>query len=212
MAVLSKITTADLYKWENVLSRHLHSGESDWSDVIANGLDVIHMEMRNRKLKTRLLGTKLQIVDSDDTLTGIENSSLSSEDYAERTRLVLTVDTLDGSDECKYKLQGTNDGGTNYVDVVSEQTADSTGEKTHTFLDVYKKYRFSVTNADAVVSNVYLMERSFELPHIYLSLALAFRSIKNDPDSLRLISFTSFPRMRLCHYSQRCAAPNNLQG
>ncbi len=106
MPVISKITTTDLYRWEAVLQRHIQIDESDWSDIITEALGVIQIEMSNRKIKTRLLGTKLQIV--ADTLTGIENSNISDEDFAERARLVLTVDTLDGEEPsvAQYILQG----------------------------------------------------------------------------------------------------------
>lgn len=171
--IITKVTYADLLKYEPPIVRRGDPSNTyidEYEDFITKAKDVLTSDVKSMGYKLRYLCTPL-------TLTP---NTKSEADYIERTRLVVVVTANTG--EAVITLQGTNDeSDETYSDVGTITIEDQVGEQTLVFESINKYYKISSTGT--VTYTAYLVERSFELPLIYLALRMLFSSkskIAND--------------------------------
>ena len=176
------------------LASYYHSGETSWQDQIDRAKLQIVTDLRNQKkaIKKYLSPLSLQ-TDSGTALTSGHYSTASTEDGIER--LCWVTERVAGSSTTAVYLLGSNDGTNYYFVNESESIAQGTlvasianitfkASLTTTitkvvklFTQPYKYYKIYVptSNSDRIVS--YLVEHSFHLAHLYLSMSLIMRSL-----------------------------------
>lgn len=163
----SSITTTDITNLEPSLADYYRSGQIDYATQILNARHIMEVDIKNRGKELRKLCPKLSLTDA----------TKSDEDDIERTRLVITVSAITGT--ATWVLQGTNDESSEtWTSITPSATLskNATGELTVTFYDTYKYYK--LTKTGTVTYTAFLVERSFELPHTYLTIALIYKSNK----------------------------------
>lgn len=184
--IITKVTYADLLKYEPPIVRRGDPSNTyvdEYEDFITKAKDVLTSDIKSMGYKLRLLCTPLTL-----------STSKSIKDEIERTRLIVDVSANSG--EVTLTLSGTNDESNETWDEVGSivcgtdaeddvEATGSLGEQTTTFEKIYKYYKLesTPTTTGTITYTAYLVERSFELPLIYLSLYLIFASkskIAND--------------------------------
>ncbi len=190
--ITTRVTYLDLLKYEPPIVRRGDPSTTyaaEYDQFITQAKDILISDIKSMGYKLRLLCTPL-------TLTPDVKSGW---DKIERTRLIADVTANLG--EVTVTLQGTNDEsdetwtdcgsftvGTDLIDGGEDEdipATGSTGEQTFPFDNVFKYYKISstATTTGTITYTAYLVERSFELPLIYLALYLIFVSkskIAND--------------------------------
>lgn len=163
----SFITHSDILKVEPALTDYLRSDQSDFSGLVSQAKTFLEQEVKNRGLELKKLCTKLTLTDS----------TKSDKDHVERTRIVIDATSVSGSPT--WVLQGTNDESNETWTTVldgSDLTLSADGQVTKTFSDTYDYYK--LTKTGTATYTAYLVETSWELPHIYLSLHLIYKQLE----------------------------------
>ena len=171
------IDNTDLTNEAPELQDYYRSGQSNWNTIIEQARDRLEREIINRGKKIRLLTPKLSLTDG----------TKSAEDKIyQRTRLVIDISAITGTATAVF--QGTNDESsetwtsiTTYNNNASSSISETaTGTSTYTFRDVYKYYKLTWTGT--ITPTQYLVERSFELPHLFLACSMAYKTLQRDVD------------------------------
>lgn len=183
--ITTRVTYLDLLKYEPPIVRRGDPSTTyaaEYDQFITQAKDILISDIKSMGYKLRLLCTPL-------TLTPDVKSGW---DKIERTRLIADVTANLG--EVTVTLQGTNDEsdetwtdcgsftvGTDLIDGGEDDDIPATGEigeQTFVIDKVFKYYKISssATTTGTITYTAYLVERSFELPLIYLSLYLLFSS------------------------------------
>jgi len=183
--ITTRVTYKDLLKYEPPIVRRGDPSTTysvEYDQFITQAKDILTSDIKSMGYKLRLLCTPL-------TLTPDVKSGW---DEIERTRLIADVTANLG--EVTVTLQGTNDEsdetwtdcgsftvGTDLIDGGEDDDIPATGEigeQTFVIDKVFKYYKISSTakTTGTITYTAYLVERSFELPLIYLSLYLLFSS------------------------------------
>ena len=169
------IDNTDLIQEAPELQDYYRTGQSNWDTTIELARDRLEREIINRGKKLRLLTSKLSL--TDDTKS-------SEDEIYQRTRLVIVTTAVTPTPTATFK--GTNDESSEtwtdiplYVNnALSSISIGTTGTTTYTFRDVYKYYKLTWTGT--ITSTQYLVERSFELPHLFLSAHMAYKDLQRD--------------------------------
>jgi len=162
----SYITHSDIIKREPSLEDYLRTDQLDFESLISEAKQQLTIDVKNRNIELKKLCTTLSLT----------NATKSDIDYGERTRLVIKPTAV--TNQITGVLQGTNDTTSeSYTTILNDIQFAEIGEYTYTFEDVYDYYKLTLTGT--VTFTAYLIERSFELPHLYLSLSLVFRQLES---------------------------------
>lgn len=164
------VVTSDLTKYEPMLADYYRTNQTDWSDILTKAHDFLENDIKARGLLLRRLCKPLRLTDA----------TKSNEDEIERTRLTITLSGTVGT--TTFAFQGTNDDSNETWTTISTVDALSyttTGEKTTTFSDTYKYYKITKSGGTATVSNIYLVERSFELSKTFLAISMALKTLQS---------------------------------
>jgi hypothetical protein len=189
----TRVTYLDLLKYEPPIVRRGDPSSTyavEYAQFITQAKEILVSDVKSMGYKLRLLCTPLNL--TLDTKSAIDN--------IERTRLIVDVTANSGS--VTVTLRGTNDESNETWNTVDSFTVGTdlipgegedpdtpatgaTGEQTFVFDSVYKYYEITQTplTTGTITFTSYLVERSFDLPLIYLSLYLLFKSkskIAND--------------------------------
>lgn len=163
----TSITTTDITNLEPALADFYRTSQTDYATQILNAKQQMEVDLKNRGRELRKLCPTFSLTDA----------TKSDEDEIERTRLVLVITAV--TNTATFVLQGTNDDSSEtYTTISTNDTLSytTTGTKTTTFSDTFKYYK--LTKTGTVTYTAYLVERSFELPHIYLTIALIYKSLQ----------------------------------
>lgn len=164
------VVTSDLTKFEPSLADYYRTNQTDWSEILIKAQEVLEADIKARGLLLRRLCKPLSLTDA----------TKSSEDEIERTRLTFTLSGTVGT--TTFTFQGTNDDSSETWHTITTADALSqatTGEKTTTFSDTYKYYKITKSGGTAIVTNIHLVERSFELPKTFLAIGMAFKTLQS---------------------------------
>jgi len=182
------------------LANYYHSGETSWQDQIDLAKLQIVTDLRNQKKAVKKYLSPLSLQTDDGTvLTSGHYSDVSTEDGIER--FIWVTERIAGSSTTTVYLLGSNDGTTFYFVNESGTIAQGTAianianitfkaslttaitKVVKTFTQPYKFYKIYVptSNSDRIVS--YLVEHSFHLAHLYLSLSMIMRSLILNDDT-----------------------------
>lgn len=174
----SYINTSDLTSREPELGSLYFTGESDYSSIIADAKEQLELEARNMGLELKKLCTPLSL-----------STSESNADTVERARWVVDMTNL-GGETYTFTLSGRNASTDNWTEIKS-LSVTATGETTTTISKTFYYYKIAYStvseseNPDALDFESFLVERTFEYPHIWLSLSLAYKRLarpNNDYD------------------------------
>jgi len=162
------VTERDLYNVEPIIEKLLESrqGEVDIKDLMESSLNRLKFLVKhNRGYKLRLLCTRLNLLLNTE----------SSIDYIERNRLVLNISSVTTS--TVFVLEGSKDK-SSWTRVVDGLTVTETGSYNVLLKgELLKYYRISKDVGDALFSEAYLVETTFDLPYEYLSLHICFEKL-----------------------------------
>ena len=172
----SHINTTDLTNEEPVLADYYRSGQTTWGTVISQAQRKLEVLIKNRGLNLKWLCQRLSLTDA----------TKSDEDEIERTRLVIIATAVTPTPTAV--LQGTNDiTSESWTTVTTYQNGTETAisftaaaTKVYEFNVTFKYYKLTWTGT--ITATQYLVERSFELPHLYLSIAMAFKQLQSEGD------------------------------
>jgi len=137
------------------------------AQFITDARDQLESRLKSRGVKIRNLCKRLALTDA----------TKSDEDLIERQRIYATVTGVSGT--LTVALQGTNDDSDETYSTVSLDTALSFTTNTtlsSVFHNTFRYYKATKTGTGTIT--YYLVETSFELCHIYLSLMLAYKSLQ----------------------------------
>lgn len=157
---------SDIIAREPSLEDYLRTDQIDFDTLISEAKQQLTIDVKNRNIELKKLCVTLSLT----------NATKSDCDYGERTRLVINASAV--TDQITGVLEGTNDTSSeSYTTVLNNIQFAEIGEHTYTFEDVYDYYKLTLTGT--VTFTAYLVERSFELPHLYLSLSLIYRQLES---------------------------------
>lgn len=172
----SFLTHADVVKGEPALDDYLREDQTSFDEIIEEARtdmmkDLIDMNFQIRKLCKRL---SLQ---TSVTKTAAFDSDLSDEDFAQRLRLV--IDVTDKTGTAVFDIQGTDDDGTTYYDILTSITISETGKQSFLLTQLYKKYRLKLISIGTTITySSYLVETSLEKLHLYKTRAKIYESLR----------------------------------
>lgn len=167
---------------ETALGDYLRSSQSDFSKIMEESFTDLQSDLINMNFKVRELCKRLS-VQTSVTKTSTFTGTITSQDYAQRRRLVITVTDCDG--EFGFTLQGSDDDGTTYYDVsiVADDSGSSisftsSGESSFLINDLYKKYRLNIISAGTTITySAYMIEEIYTSLHRDRTRANIYRSL-----------------------------------
>lgn len=183
----SSLDTARVNNYEAVLSDYYPgSSQSDWDTEISEALKELTQDVQDMGYNLRKLCKRLSLTSSTantytaNTSTGTETGTKSAEDKINRRRLTVNASAVSGSGTVTFTLKGTDDDSSETYTTITTLAVTATGDTTTTFADVYKYYRLDITGFTGITSitwTAYLIETTFEIPHLYKTLELIYREL-----------------------------------
>lgn len=159
----------DLIAEEPQLAAYIFTEDGVLSDLIRKSKENLSAMIENKlpsKGDLKKLCTRL-------TLT---NATESGEDKIARRRLVIKISDNNAN---TFKLEGSNTKGGIYTTIL-DSAEISTASTTNDFIfdEVYSYYKLTQITGTSTFT-AYLVETTFELPHKYLALTMAYRRLQN---------------------------------
>lgn len=183
--IKSFLTQEMVIQGEPALDDYLRSDQIDFNDIRLEAYREMVQDFINMNLILRRLSVPLSLQTST-TQTAAYTGSLSDEDYAQRGRLLLNITAITGNGQ--FRLEGTNDEGTNYYTVelttISGTTSENvsvseTGSYVYFMNGYYKKYRVKVISIGTTVTyTADLYENLFTDLHLLKTRAKIYKSLK----------------------------------
>lgn len=158
----SWVTHEDIIKELPKLDYYIGENQIDFNEMIGKAKERLNDWAINQGLNPRLLCTRLSLTDG----------TISGKDTARRTRLVIDITSI--TDEVYFTFTGQDSTTGSSVTIDTILVAEK-GRHTIAFSDMYKYYTLTVTGTCTYTA--YLVERSFELPHLYLSIHMIFKNL-----------------------------------
>lgn len=170
----SHISSTDLTNNEPKLSDFLTSAQL--TQVVKDAKDLLLHRLENR-LPNK--GYDLRRLCKRLNLTV---ATTSSEDTIGRRRLVLQLSSAAAN---TFKLEGSNDEST-FTEIFSSTVLSLSTTTSFTKVigvddsnvGVFKYYKLTQVTGSTSLSLAYLVETTFELPHLYLALSMAFKKLQ----------------------------------
>jgi hypothetical protein len=175
--IITTINTEVLFNREPTLDNYLPDGQLDFEAQIMEAKREILQNLKDHHKFVRKYCYPVELQASVAKTTSFTGEWV--EDEIERMIFSCKVTEAGGTEI--LRLQGSNDDGTTVVDI-GFLTFEEAGTKYHLFDDTYKKYRVVYAGTSITYSSS-LIESSFYLAHLYLSLALCYQlnvSVDND--------------------------------
>lgn len=155
----------DLIKQEPRLHDYLSDDQINYDLLIDQAKLILEQDVKNKGYKLRWLCTTLPLTDGTKSVL----------DKFERTRLVVNVSAL--TDEATFILSGTNDDSDEtYTEILNGIGIAEKGIHEYSFSQTFNYYKLDATGT--VTFTAFLVEKSFELVHLYLSLALVYKQLQ----------------------------------
>ncbi len=187
--VESFLTTKMIERGEPAISDYLQTGQSDFSNIWKEAFTDLLTDLIDSNLNVRQLCKQFSL-QSSVTKTAAFTGAISSEDFAQRMRLVIPVSVVTG--DAIFTLQGTDDGST-YSDItlVADSGTSSTtvtistaavGDSSNSYLitKLYKKYRLKLISITTTVTYTsYMIEEIYTSLHRDKARANVYESLKS---------------------------------
>jgi len=183
----SFVTQNMIVRGETAIAEYLRTGQSDYTKIINESWTDIMRDIINKNLDIKLLCNRL-VLQLAVTKTATFDGAISTEDFANRMRLVLVVTALTGT--VGFKLQGTDDDGVTYTDCTLITDADISGvsvsltspagiaTSSYIIKNQFTKYRLIISSAPTTVTySAYLIEDIYTELHLRRTRALIYRTL-----------------------------------
>lgn len=174
------LTHSDIIDYEPRLDDYLGSDQDDYTDIIASAKEILTQDLKSNKLELKRLCVPLVLQESGAQSTS-KSGAKSDQDYAERRIWVITATAIDGTSI--FTLKGTNDESNETYTTVTTKVITEIGTYTVMFDDVYKYYAVDWSGTSCTYSSE-LVEESFFLAHLYLSLNRIYETLRANIDDL----------------------------
>ncbi len=185
--VESFLTTNMITRGEPAIEDYLQTGQSDFSNVWKEAFTDLLTDLIDSNLTVRQLCKQFSL-QSSVTKTAAFTGAASSEDFAQRMRLVIPASVVTG--DAIFTLQGTDDGST-YSDItlVADDGTSSTtvtidtaaiGDSSNSYLitKLYKKYRLKLISIVTTITySAYMVEEIYTSLHRDKARANIYRSL-----------------------------------
>ena len=187
--VESFLTQNMLVDGETAIADYLQAGQSNYDKLRFESFRDLLRDLMNADYTVRRLCKRFSL-QAEVTQTAAFNSTLTVEDFAQRTRLVISVSVV--TDSAEFTLQGTDDDGSNFVDISLVDDSGALGTtktislaaigdiaNSYGITKLYKKYRLklnsvtstTVTYLGYLISDVYTeLHRMKTRSNIYRTL------------------------------------------
>lgn len=159
------VTHSELLKYEPRIDDYLASDQNDYTDIIASAKEILTQDLKSNKLELKKLCVPLVLHTGAETTS---DTGVTKEDLIERRFLVLTISALSGT--ATFTFKGTNTQGGTPDNTIKTVVITETGEYTYIFDEVYKYYSLDYSGTTSCTYTAWLVEESFYLAHVYLSL------------------------------------------
>lgn len=168
------VTHADLLKFEPRVDDYLASDQDDFTDIIASAKEILTQDLKSNKLELKKLCTPLELQATVAATTS--NAGTKVEDEIERRFLVITVTAISGT--ATFTVLGTNSSSTEPDQAVLTKVITATGTYTELFDNVYKYYTIDYAGTTCTYK-AELVEESFYLAHVYMSLNRVYQQMRH---------------------------------
>jgi len=177
----SQLTNTMVLASEPMLANHYKTGVTSYSDMITESRTIMIQDIINQKYEVRKLCKRLSL-QASVTKTAAFTGSQSTRDYAQRSRIVVTVSSLTAaSSTATLTLKGSNtvSGAESTYTTVATIAVTSATSYTVTFTDLYKYYRLDLAlgTTTSITYSAYLIEEVYTILHLYLTRALVFNQL-----------------------------------
>jgi hypothetical protein len=201
--VESFLTQNLLTRGETAIGDYLRTSQSDYSNIWKETFADLLLDLDTMGLKIRQLCERLSLQTSV-TKTAAFNGTISSQDYAQRMRLVIPVSAVTG--DAVFTLQGSDDSGTNYYDIqlvsddgtagttVTISTA-ATGNSANSYVitRLYEKYRLKLISIGTTVTYTgYLIEEVYTTLHRDITRRKIYETLMAQDRDLYMIKFEEY--------------------
>lgn len=182
--VESFLTHEMVVQGEPALDEYLRSNQTDFNDIKQESYSDLLKDLKDQNLKLKRLCTQLELQASTTKTTAFDGE-ISSQDYAERLRLVIKVTDLTGN--AVFTLQGSDDNGTTYTDLevidnnvssATSHTITEAGVYSYLLTNIYNQYRLRLISIDTTITySAYLIEDTFTTLHRELTRKKIYGSL-----------------------------------
>ena len=202
----SFLTQNKIVAGETAIGDYLETGQSDYSKIWRESYGEMVQDFIDQGFITRLLCKRLSL-QAAVTKTAAFDGAISSRDYAQRVRVVISVSAITGS--AIFTLQGTDDGtedSPTYEDVylIGDDSASATtktittaaiGDNANTYLITrpYKQYRLRLISIGTTVTySAYMIEEVYTNLHRDKARAHIYRSLMATQDDVWEEKYTRY--------------------
>ncbi len=185
--VESFLSTNMITRGEPGISGYLQTGQSDFSNIWKEAFTDLLTDLIDSNLNVRQLCKQFSL-QASVAKTAAFTGAISSEDFAQRMRLVIPVSARDGTGV--FTLQGTDDGSTySNITLVGDDGESTTtvsisavaiGDSSNSYLitKLYKKYRLKLISIGVSITySAYMIEEIYTSLHRDKARANIYRSL-----------------------------------
>jgi hypothetical protein len=171
----SHLTYTEAIKPEPSLDDYLRSDEIDLSDILSESFSEMCADIKDRGNELRRLCIRLAL-QSSTTQTAAYDSQKTTQDYAQRNRVVIKVTAITGN--AVFTIQGTNDSSSETWTDIETQTITAIGTTTFLINEYYKFYRLRLISiGNTITYSAYMLESTYEYIQRLKFLAMAFEKL-----------------------------------
>jgi len=180
------ITNDSLLDLAPALQNYYPQGQTTFQEQIDEALRQIIRELKKNRKNIRLYCTPKELQASVSKSANFTGDAVA--DNLERMLWQVEVTSYAGA--CSFTLSGCNTENGTFINIDTLSFTSATA-KYIVFNDTYKFYKVSITTSTATTYQSNLIESSFYHAHLFLSIALAYRtSVKSEGDRFDYMSKT----------------------
>ena len=178
----NNLTEEKLIKAEPIVNDLKFRSQIDFNDTIKHSYGVMLNDIKNLGFFVRKLSKRKYLQETTDILSGTNDGSII-EDTLERLRIVLKVNSQDSEEV--FKLYGSDSEDMTSSQIVKTLVSTEAGTFTSLLTDdlesetLFRYYQLKKTTSGACNYSAYLIETTFELLHLWLTLAIIFENQTN---------------------------------
>jgi len=201
--VESFLTQNLIVRGETAIGDYLRTSQSDFANIWKETFADLLLDLDTVGLKIRQLCERLSLQTSV-TKTAAFNGAISSQDYAQRMRLVIPVSAITG--DAVFTLQGSDDDGTTWtaVTMVADGgtsatthtiSAAATGNSANTYVitRLYEKYRLQLISIGTTVTyTAYMIEEVYTTLHREMTRRKIYETLMAQDRDVYMIKFEEY--------------------
>ena len=202
----SFLTQNMITRGETAIGDYLRTSQSDFGNIWKETFSDLLIDFDTMGLKIRQLCERL-LLQTSVTKTAAFTGTLSSQDYAQRMRLVIPVSAMTSSKVAIFTLQGTDDNGTTYFDIEMVADDGATGtthtisaiaigneSKSYVITRLYEKYRLKLVSmtASTITYSAYMIEEVYTTLHRDITRRKIYETLMGQDRDLYMIKFEEY--------------------